>query len=44
MWPPAPERPFYVPLRGNHVRVVHPSIVAAHDDEGLTAGESGRPF
>jgi hypothetical protein len=38
------ERALYVSLRGHDVRVVHPSIVAAHDDERLTAGESGRPF
>jgi len=33
-----------VPLRGHHVRVVHASIIAAHDDERLTAGERARPF
>jgi hypothetical protein len=38
------ERALYVSLRGHHVRVVHASIIAAHYDERLTAGDSGRPF
>src|SRR5262249_59749022 len=38
------ERALYESLCCHHVRVVHTSIVAAHDDEGLSAGESGRPF
>src|SRR5262249_30554628 len=34
----------YVSLCGHHVRVVGPPIVAAHNDESLATGESGRPF
>jgi len=38
------ERALCVSLRGHHVRVVHASIIAAHYDERLTAGDSRRPF
>jgi hypothetical protein len=38
------ERALHVSLRGHHVSVVHASIIATQDDEGLTARESGRPL